>query len=69
MHLTRKGGAVSKHLTLCEVQDQEMKAEVLGTTLQGEAHLFTLEALLIRDRSQMTSSVRGEGGLLKVDRR
>ena len=49
-HIGRKTKAVYKHLALCGVegQTQESDMTILSITLKGVVHLFTLEALWIR---------------------
>ena len=47
-HTSRKSSAVAKHLELCDIAGHEMDVEVLSSSLHGEVHLFTLEALWIR---------------------
>ena len=47
-HISRKNGVVAKHLALCGIEGHEMEVEVLCTSMHGEVHLFTMEALWIR---------------------
>ena len=47
-HISRKSSAVAKHLELCNVEGHEMDREILSASLYGEVHLFTMEALWIR---------------------
>ena len=49
-HISRKTKAVYKHLALCEVEGQAQESDmtILDITLKGVVHLFTLEALYIR---------------------
>jgi len=47
-HIQRKKGAVYKHLELCQVEGQSSDMVILCATQKGEVHLFTLEALFIR---------------------
>ena len=51
-HVGRKSSAVAKHLEICDIAGHEMDVEVLCTLLHGEVHLFTLEALWIRQLKQ-----------------
>ena len=44
----KKKGPVYKHLQLCNVKGEERDMEILCATQKGEVHLFTLEALWIR---------------------
>ena len=47
-HTSRKKGAVYKHLSTCAAACQENDMRVLCASRQGEVHLFTMEALWIR---------------------
>ena len=48
-HISRKKGAVFKHLESCGVEGIESDMNILCATQKGETHLFTLEALWIRE--------------------
>ena len=52
-HITRKDSAVSKHLSQCDIEGHEMDIEVLCSSMHGEVHLFTMEALWIRQLKPM----------------
>ena len=47
-YIGRKSSVVAKHLALCGQDGQEMEVDVLWAALHGEVHLFTMEALWIR---------------------
>jgi len=47
-HISRKKGAVAKHLATCGSVCRIEDMEILSATWQGEVHLFTMEALWIR---------------------
>ena len=47
-HIQRKNGVVYKHLARCGVKGHESDMDILCATQKGEVHLFTLEALFIR---------------------
>jgi len=47
-HIKRKYGVVYKHLARCGVNGHESDMDILCATQKGEVHLFTLEALIIR---------------------
>ena len=47
-HRTRKKQTVYKHLEKCNSVKDDLGVDILGVSIQGEVHLFTLEALWIR---------------------
>ena len=47
-HISRKKGAVYKHLSNCGIEGIESDMSILCATQKGETDLFTLEALWIR---------------------
>ena len=47
-HRSRKKQTVYKHLEKCDTIKDDLEVNILCQTWQGETHLFTLEALFIR---------------------
>ena len=47
-HRSRKKQTVYKHLVSCDTVKDDLEVDILCQTWQGEVHLFTLEALWIR---------------------
>ena len=47
-HRSRKKQTMYKHLENCNSVKEDIDVDILGQTWQGEVHLFTLEALWIR---------------------
>ena len=47
-HRTKKKQTVYKHLEKCNSVKEDIGVDILGVSRQGEVHLFTLEALWIR---------------------